>query len=469
MKRKIFIVLGYQNFTDYFIELSKLLKNDYEITCLVYGYKNYLKVKENKKIFNEIYCYEKLVNLFYSNKKNIDFNKLISVEKNLESLWKLLYTDRQLLDYFFDVDYGDDKLNYNELLNFAIHWIDFFEKIFSSNEYKYLISYSTASFPGVLSVKIAEKYNVENLCFKTIGIPDRFSILDDLNDKFLVPEKNIQNNQWSQNFYNRFNDNNKPNWVKQTKRKSFLKKIFLLINNNIYEKKVFEFIDNNRAAYLNHTLFKIFKLKIKKTLRKLKYHFIKKETFNSISFKYIFFPLHVEPESNLMVKNILSTDQLSVLENISKLCPINLKIIVKDHPNQPIRNADYYNRIKKIPNVVLVDSSINSRKLIRNSEAVFCISGTSVVETILIGKKLLVFGNNIIVNNFFPELKCNYSDFREKISSNYLPDKQKVLNMLSYLKDISTDLDSSILFENVDAKKVAQRFFELFKRVDEYK
>ena len=314
MKKKIFIILGYQNFTDYFIELSKLLKNDYELTCLVYGYKNYLKVQENKKIFNEIYSYEKLVNLFYSNKKKIDFNKLISVENDVESLWKLLFADRQLLDYFYDVDYGKEKSNYDQLLNFTIHWIDFFEKIFSSDEYKYLISYSSASFPGVLSIKIAEKYNVKNLCYKTIGIPDRFSIFDDLKDKFLVPEKNIQSNEWSQDFYNKFNDNSIPNWIKQREKISFFKKIFLLISNNIKEKKVFAFIDNNKVAYLNHTLFKILKLKIKKILIKAKYHFVKKEAFDNISFKYLFFPLHVEPESNLMVKNILNTDQLSVLE-----------------------------------------------------------------------------------------------------------------------------------------------------------
>ena len=114
----------------------------------------------------------------------------------------------------------------------------------------------------------------------------------------------------------------------------------------------------------------------------------------------------------------------------------------------------------------MVDSSINSRKLIRNSEAVLCISGTIILETILIGKKLLVFGNNIIVDNFFPELKCSLLDFRDKIGSNYIPDKQRVLSMLSYLKDISTDVDSRILIENVAAEKVAQKFFELFKRVD---
>ena len=49
-----------------------------------------------------------------------------------------------------------------------------------------------------------------------------------------------------------------------------------------------------------------------------------------------------------MVKNVLNSDQISLLENLSKLCPIDTKIVIKDHPNQPIRSPNFYKRIIKI-------------------------------------------------------------------------------------------------------------------------
>ena len=465
MKKKIFIILGYQNFTNYFIELTKYLKKTYEVTCLVYGYNNYLKVKENKELFHEIYSYEELVNKFY-NEKKYDYENLVYFENKFGQLWKLLYADRQLLDYFYDVDYGNKKLNYDDLLSFLNHWIFFFNKIFSSKEFKYIISYSTASFPAILSVKIAKFYETKYLCFKTLGIPDRYTIIDDLNEKFLVPEAASLDNEWSKNYLNNFKENNKPDWIKKRKKISLFIRILKLIKNNINEKKVFDFIDNNKTAYLNHTLLKIIKLKIKKIYRNIYFHYLQKKFKTQVNSKYIFFPLHVEPESNLMVKNVLNSDQISLLENLSKLCPIDTKIVIKDHPNQPIRSPNFYKRIIKIPNVIFLESSTNSRKLIKDSHAVFCISGTSILETLLLRKKLLVFGNNIIIENFFPNLKCNFQNFNKKLCEHTLPQEIEIVNMLTYLKNISIDVGSEILIKKGNIEEIGKSFFNLFERID---
>lgn len=466
-KKKFFITLGYQNSTYYFLEFVKLLSHKYDFTCLVYGYKNYLKVLENKKLFENIYSYEQLIGEFEKDNSIIEIEKLVPQEKKYGLFWKYLYADRQFLDYFYDIDYGDTKCSYNDLIKLTKLWANFFEKIFSSYDYKYIVSYSTASFPAVLSVKIAEYYKVKYICFKTIGIPDRFTIIDELKDKFLVPLNKIEDYKWAENFYNDFKENSRPNWIKKRTKPSLFKRVNYAIQAIIAEKKVFNFIDNNKTVYLNYTLFKLTKLKIFNLIKRLNYnHFLRKKN-SIIEGKFIFFPLHVEPESNLMIKNVLNTDQINFLENISKHCPIDMKIVVKDHPNQPIRNATFYERVNKIPNIIFVDSSINSKKLIKESYAVLSIAGSTIIETLLIGKKLLVFGNSIIIENFFPELKCNYSNFEEKLKENIVPPKEKVIRMISYLKNISVDIDSSILIEKGNSKLVGEKFFELFKRIDD--
>ena len=467
MKNKIFIILGYQNFTDYFIEFSKHLNKKYKVVCLVFGYKNYLRVKENSKFFEQIYCYEELVDSFYKNKSEINYGKLKDIEKKIGSLWSMIYADRQLLDYFYDVDYGKKKLKYNDLLSFLYQWSDFFEKVFFKKDFKYLVSYSTASLPGFLSVKLAKEYEAKYLCFKTLGIPDRFTIIDDLDDKFLIKIDGELDLNWAKEFLKKFDDYEKPKWIKKRKKVFFLKRIKKIIDDISLEKKVFKFVDNNKTAYLNLTLQNILYQKIKKKFNTIYYNLFIKKNFKLTNLKYIYFPFHVEPESNLMIKNILNSNQITVLENLSKFCPIDFKLVVKDHPNQFMRSPQFYNRLKKIPNVIIADSKINSRELIKGAEAIFCISGTSILETLLLKKKLLVYGNNITIKNFFPQFKCDFVDLRKQINENKLPDEKDIINMLAYLKNISVDLDSNILVNQGDSELISKKLYELFKRVDE--
>ena len=82
-------------------------------------------------------------------------------------------------------------------------------------------------------------------------------------------------------------------------------------------------------------------------------------------------------------------------------------------------------------------------------------------------KKLLVFGNNIIIKNFFPELKCNYSNFQKKMKNNALPSKKKIIKMIAHLKNISVDINSEILIKKKDSKKISLMLLSLFKRIDE--
>ena len=124
------------------------------------------------------------------------------------------------------------------------------------------------------------------------------------------------------------------------------------------------------------------------------------------------------------------------LENLSKVCPINMKIIAKDHQNQPVRSKEFYKRIQNIPNVIFIKDNLNSKELIKKSQLVICISGTVIMESLLMKKKILVFGNNIIIKNFFPEFKISFANIEDKFKENILIDELKIVKMMTYLKDI---------------------------------
>ncbi|EAI9961274.1 hypothetical protein C5441_08290 [Campylobacter coli] len=124
--------------------------------------------------------------------------------------------------------------------------------------------------------------------------------------------------------------------------------------------------------------------------------------------KFIYFPLHLEPEASIMNRTTLSS-QLFIIELISALLPNGWKIYVKEHPHQffiyeqyisHISNINYfrglrfYETLESIENIRIIDINVNSSKLIQYSQVVCGIGSTSQVEAVYNQKPVLNFGEN---------------------------------------------------------------------------
>lgn len=171
------------------------------------------------------------------------------------------------------------------------------------------------------------------------------------------------------------------------------------------------------------------------------------------SLKYIYFPLHVDPEASTMVLSHMHTDQISVIEALSKSLPGDTVLVVKEHhPMLGKRPNNFYETIKKIPRVKLINPSYDSLTLIVKSEAVATITGTASFEAILLKKKTLIIGTP-------PALMINEGFIHEPSLSN-LPVALAKLNEVMPAKDESLikflasifynsfDMDTSILWGN---------------------
>lgn len=116
--------------------------------------------------------------------------------------------------------------------------------------------------------------------------------------------------------------------------------------------------------------------------------------------KFILYTLHKQPEASIDVLGTAYSNQIELIRSISINTPRDYKIYVKEHSNAiGEREINYLNIIKKIPNVRLIDPSIDSHELIQTSELVLTISGTIAFEAALFGKKSATFApmffNNI--------------------------------------------------------------------------
>lgn len=110
--------------------------------------------------------------------------------------------------------------------------------------------------------------------------------------------------------------------------------------------------------------------------------------------RYIFFPLHVFDDSQITVRNPQYFHQLWIIEYISRCLPYGYKLVVKLHPgidgSVPLK---FIREIRKLKNIVLIGTGFNTYDVINRSDGVVVINSTVALESLILGKNVLVLGN----------------------------------------------------------------------------
>jgi hypothetical protein len=111
---------------------------------------------------------------------------------------------------------------------------------------------------------------------------------------------------------------------------------------------------------------------------------------------YVYFPLHLVPESTTLVKSPLYPNEISVIEAVSKSLPMGWKLYLKEHGAMVgERPIEFYKAIKRLTNVkfVRMDAYDDPKPWIQNSVGVITLSGSSAFEAAMMGKPSLIFGS----------------------------------------------------------------------------
>jgi hypothetical protein len=107
----------------------------------------------------------------------------------------------------------------------------------------------------------------------------------------------------------------------------------------------------------------------------------------------VYFPLHVQPEFTTDVRAPFFTNQVALIESISKSVPAGYRVVVKEHPGMKgERKLGYYRDILRIQNVQLLSPAVDSHELIQRSDAVLTITGSGAWEGIVYEKPVIAFG-----------------------------------------------------------------------------
>ncbi len=113
--------------------------------------------------------------------------------------------------------------------------------------------------------------------------------------------------------------------------------------------------------------------------------------------KYIYFPLQFQPEMTTSPLGGVFVHQYLAIELLSYCVPEDVMIYVKEHPvcfTYPFTSREpfHYDRIRKLRNVRLISSEIDTLELTKNAIAVSAITGSVGYEAMYKLKPFLMFG-----------------------------------------------------------------------------
>ncbi len=357
-----------------------------------------------------------LKNLFYlddfiEKKKKIDFKYLTNFEKIISSqnIWKMISADRQYgRNYIHDIHGYNSKLssntdiilsNFVEIAKKLENIIKKFKPdvIFIPNGLSGLDVTILDSLAKSYGIKILtpEPYRFKNYFFYSKNL---ISENKSLKIKYLNVKKNFKTTSKISKIYNEIIYRKKNISVdadetiktitelkKKIAFKKFLNGLFYTSLKHIYFFLCFKFgIKTNHLKFLtNYDLVKSInlELKTKKCLNYLlDFKLIKKKE------KYIYYPLHLNPETSTLLKGNDYMNQQYLINFISKNIPSDCKLYVKEHPamltSHP-RKISFFENLNKLPNVRLLNPLENSRKIISKAEAVIVVDGSSALEALL--------------------------------------------------------------------------------------
>lgn len=110
--------------------------------------------------------------------------------------------------------------------------------------------------------------------------------------------------------------------------------------------------------------------------------------------RYLFYPLHTEPEVSLLVYGRPYVNQIEIIRALAMSLPADMFVVVKEHPWMVgKRTLGAYAKMLEIPKVRLAPPGLDARDLIRGADMIAVVTGSVSLEAAMLGKPVITFGD----------------------------------------------------------------------------
>jgi hypothetical protein len=115
---------------------------------------------------------------------------------------------------------------------------------------------------------------------------------------------------------------------------------------------------------------------------------------------YVYYPLHVPGDIALTLRSPKNTNQLLLVEHLSRCIPHGYKLVIKEHPAKIGASSfiQMYSLLRRRKNILLLDGTKNNFDILKNASLVISVNSKSGAEALLLKRPLIVLGNAFYKN-----------------------------------------------------------------------
>tara|TARA_B100001750_G_C15521792_1_gene612246 strand:+ start:17 stop:1282 length:1266 start_codon:yes stop_codon:yes gene_type:complete len=286
----------------------------------------------------------------------------------------------------------------NQILNILSQECKLFEEILEKTKPDYFITTLTSFHHDHLFYEICKRKNIKVLMIYMSKLGHRCVISQQANHldfEIKLSDVKTKNRSFDEllDYFKSFDIVKQIENYKSKAGTSKLKKFRALKN---FLKNGDQNSNQTNYPYYGRDRSKVILFEIKKSRQVQKrYSFINKNLGRNIpqNEKFVYYPLHIEQERNLLLAAPFFTNQIELIRNIAKSLPINYKLLVKEHPAQETREwraISDYKKIMKIPNVILIHPAVPSQEILERCSLVVTIGGTTGLEAAFYRKPSII-------------------------------------------------------------------------------
>lgn len=392
-------IIYYQDLFLLHFGISEFLEKNFE--CEQYALID--TTNKPKKFFQS----QKLVNFkkkwFFHDSINIDSSSPdVDYLKKFEekygiNLWQLAINERHF--YRFNKFY---KFSDNEILSIMEQECKLFERILDETKPDFFIMFQPSLRPEYIFYQLCKKKNVIPLIINPSIIGYKTYISTEITD--IDSDENISTIKSTNRNFEQLRDYRKK-FDLNRQIIDYIEDFGDDRSSTFQAGNEYLFKSDNSNIKTHYTYFGRTKSKVlfdaissRIIKKKSRSSFLEKNALKQIgNEKFVYFPLQVDPDRNLLLGAPYFTNQIESIRNITKSLPIDYKLYVKEHPGQQRewRDISFYKEILDIPNVKLIHPSFSSEKIYEKCSLVVTIGGSSGFEAAFFGKPAIIFTNTI--------------------------------------------------------------------------
>ena len=391
--------------------------------------------------------------------------KLVELEKKYDCapIWKYIYTDRFLINR--DYDY---------VVHVAAGLFSFFEDLFSRNPIDFYYSEAVATLQGyaayIVGKKLGAKYITQMAARSEWDETYLFCMTDEL-QHIANFNSDYRSVQYSETEYRRaeallsdFESRDvRPASEEGVKERTCPKlrlgylKLPLLALANKFRRRY-----NDPYSYMYYKSYRA----TSAIQAYFRYQRARKYYHPAdYSRKFVYFPLHYQPEASTLVCAPKYEKQAFFIDSWAKSLPADTMLYVKEHyAGLGSRDLQFYRDLQKYPNVALIDPWESSRKLIEGSIAVTTLTGTPGWEAMLLRKPVFL-GGRIFFDNAPGVIQVPdvFDCYLEELARWRRPTREDVIQYLcEYIRTLepgNVNIDSPAALEPNNIKKVSESLY----------